>query len=800
MFCVFLIIMKKKFFEEINDLFQNVKFNKMNSKMLMASLSAIVLSSCENNGNGKNSEEDEQTKASQYNKFKKEHGDLVDALREAFKNKEYNGKKGDKAVVDYINSLSKDELKNLSKFSKKELETKLNSLKNGNDFNVSKFRESLSKPSNKNANDKNANGNEDAVKQVNTVDPNSAENLKENEGKKKEEEEKKLLADIEKILNNLSKGNEEAKKKIIEYFKFLSEIGEQSIEKSFIEEYNKKVDGAESEENVISQLKQTLNNVFSNENQKKDLFNKLSEKVKKYVTDKLEDEVKKKVNVKVTSAKKDDNIETTILYSEKANDKNVINDNKQFYVIEEVEVTNSKTNKVEKIKIVVANSNEDNTLEKYEMPELNNLVVDKKEKLKEVIESYGKKLINDEPVDISKFTGLNLKDLLSKVSDFYKKLIEGKDGDDKMIIENFDKKQWIQVFNNKEDEFKKFIIKESVAIIKEYYKDLPEGTEKDKLDTCSKILFGEVLNYYDKSKDFVSIENFYSSIATNKKKYDVSQYQGKSTNADDYLIGQYIPMTIYASADKNLENEMNVAITNPSNVSLFCLFNYELNKQYCKIFGASFSNGGIVISTKGKSDGVNEGDNKDFISTKFNKFRKVEDLGGMVCSGCRNITYSGTSKNFRDGMDEALDASFKSLQFVESNGSAKNLRTLFFQYLDQMTPQQMDSITDDSFVKWMNQNNIYMSVDSMNLDCINKFCDIFFDKFFGGKEKVKAFMDAIKNETNVSGFDKTDKDKVNTAITNIQNSQKEYLDSLKNGEYTKYWYGLLTDTVLKAKS
>ena len=121
-------------------------------------------------------------------------------------------------------------------------------------------------------------------------------------------------------MNNLSQVNEGVKGKFIGYFKFLSEIEEQSIEKSFIENYNKST-GNNEEEKVISCLKQTLNNVFS-----KEFLNKLSSKVVKHVQSSInnDDKARKKVNVKADSVKKDNNIETYILYSEKSNDKNVI--------------------------------------------------------------------------------------------------------------------------------------------------------------------------------------------------------------------------------------------------------------------------------------------------------------------------------------------------------------------------------------------------------------------------------------------------------------------------------------------
>lgn len=765
---------KKNSFGEITGLFRNVEFNKMNSKILMASLSAIsVLSSCGDDGDDKGSEDD-KTQATQYKQFKKAHQQLVNVLREAFKNKEYAKAKGDRAVEAYINSLSKEQLEKLSKFSPTALETKLESLKNEDNFALT-FKESLSKPSNEKSNRQNS--------ELMQSDP------KEDEAKKKEEENKKLLGDVEKILNNLSEVNNSAKEKFIGYFKFLSEIEEQSIEKSFIENYNKSTGNTE-EEKVISCLKQTLNNVFSNESQKKELLNKLSSKVLKHVTSSInDDDAQKKVNVKANSVKKDNNIETTISYSEKSNDKNVINDNKQFYVIEEVEVTDSTTNKNEMVKIIVENSNEDDTLEKYVLPDLNNLVIDKKEKLKEVIKSYGEKLIKDNPVYISQFTGLGIKDFSTKINDFYKKLIEGKDSEDKMILDNFDKTQWAKVFNNKEENFKKFIITELVGIIKEYYKDLPEGTEKAQLDTCSKIFFsGEVLNYYeDTSKNFVDLKHFYSS-SDKTKKHDVSQY-----SKDINFIN---------SSDNILETEMKAVVdhttTNPLNASLFCLFNCELNKQYCEIFGSLHTNGGILISIKGESDGINKGDNKGFIAPVFGYFRKLDDS-----HACKNKQYDGTDKYFREGMDDALDASFKSLQLVQDKGNAKNLKTLFFKYLDQITPQQMDSITDDSFVKWMNQNNIYLSIKSMNLDCIKMFCDTFFKNFFGGKEQVKTFMKVIEKETLAPGSYKQPdgyKDKLNTAIGKIENSQKGYLDSIKNGEYTQYWYKLLENEILKKMS
>ena len=784
---------KKNSFGEITGLFRNVEFNKMNSKILMTSLSAIsVLSSCGDDVDGKGSEDD-KTQATQYGQFHKDHRKLVNVLKDAFKNKKYAKATGDRAVEAYINSLSKEQLENLSKYSPIKLKTELENLKNENedDFEI-RFKESLSKPSN----EKNDVQNSELKQSY----------IKEDEAKKKEEENKKLLGDVEKILNNLSEGNESAKGKFIGYFKFLSEIEEQSIEKSFIDNYNKST-GNNEEEKVISCLKQTLNNVFS-----KEFLNKLSSKVVKHVQSSINDNdaTKNKVNVKADSVKKDNNIETYILYSEKSNDKNVLNDNKQFYVIEEVEVKNSKTNNHEKVKIVVENSNEDDTLEKYVLPDLNKLVIDRKEKLKEVINSYGDKLIEDKPVNVSTFTGLGIKELFTRINDFYKKLIEGKDSEDKMILDNFDKTQWAQVFD-KEENFKKFIITELVGIIKKYYNDLPVGTEKDQLDTCSKIFFsGEVLNYCeDTSKNFVNLKDFYNSIDKTKT-YDVSQYKikpdkikpEKQWSNDDYEKGKYQAMYVARSENAKtaptiLDKEMGAITDNPSNASLFCLFNCELNKQYCEVFGSQITAGGIVISTTGESDGVNPGDNKCFIASVFEDFRQLEN---GTKNYVENKKYDGINKYFREGMDEALDASFKSLQLVQDKGNAKNLKTLFFKYLDQITPQQMDSITDDSFVKWMNQNNIYLSIKSMNLDCIKMFCDTFFKNFFGGKKEVKTFMKAIEDETKVSGFDKKDKDKVNTSIGKIETSQEEYLNSLKNGAYTQYWYKLLENEILKKMS
>ena len=788
---------KKNSFGEITGLFRNVEFNKMNSKIFMASLSAIsVLSSCGYDEDVKGSEDDKtQTQArTQYGQFHTDHRKLVNVLKEAFKNKEYAKAKGDNAVKAYINSLSKEQLENLSKYSPTELKAELESLKNKNedDFEL-RFKEILSKPSNEKSNVQNG--------------ESKQSDFKEDEAKKKEEENKKLLGDVEKILNNLSKENDGVKEKFIGYFKFLSEIEEQSIEKSFIANYNKSTGNTE-EEKVISCLKQTLNNVFKNN----ELLDKLSSKVVKHVQSSINDNdaTKNKVNVKADSVTKDNNIETTISYSETSNPKNVINDNKQFYVIEEVEVTYSTTNRNEKVKIVVENSNEDDTLDKYELPDLNKLVIDKQEKLKEVINSYGEKLNNENRVDVSTFTGLGIKELFTKINDFYKKLIEGKDSEDKMILDNFDKTQWAKVFD-KEKNFKKFIITELVGIIKKYYNDLPEETEQDKLDTCSKILFsGEVLNYYeDTSKNFVNLKNFYDSIDKTKT-YDVSQYKinskGESRADDDYTKGKYIP--IYVSRSKNaktdptiLDKEMRAITDNPSNASLFCLFNCELNKQYCEIFCGHISQGGIVISTTGESDGVNANTNKAFIAPVFENFRKVNSKQGNYVE---NKKYDGTNKTFREGMDNALDASFKSLQLVQDKGNAQNLKTLFFKYLDQITPQQMDSITDDSFVKWMNQNNIYLSIKSMNLDCIKMFCDTFFKKFFGGKKEVKTFMKAIERETLAlapGSYGTTEyKDNFNTAIGKIETSQQGYLDSIKDGEYTQYWYKLLENEILKKMS
>ena len=63
-------------------------------------------------------------------------------------------------------------------------------------------------------------------------------------------------------------------------------------------------------------------------------------------------------------------------------------------------------------------------------------------------------------------------------------------------------------------------------------------------------------------------------------------------------------------------------------------------------------------------------------------------------------------------------------------------------------------------------------------------------------------MKAIEKETLAPGYygTKDYKDNFNTAIENIENSQKAYLDSIKDGEYTQYWYKLLENEILKKMS